>query len=79
MMHYSQGQEGNTFRGWKLQSRDELQCMISDAMHSNGQKSGRWVHEDQSQHPCRGGTRKESFVKTLGRIMMVIRGRNVLG
>jgi hypothetical protein len=53
--------------------------MVSDAMHSNGQKSSRWAHEDQCHHPSRGGTRNESFAKTPGCIMTVIRGRNGLG
>jgi hypothetical protein len=30
-------------------------------VHLNGQKSSRWVHEDQCQHPRHGRTRERSL------------------
>jgi hypothetical protein len=58
MMPRSHGREG-IFQGWKLQSRDRLQGMASDAMSTIGQQNGRWVHENLSQQPGGAGTLHE--------------------
>jgi hypothetical protein len=47
-------------------------------MHTIGQKNGKWLHEDQSEHTRVGGTREEFLTKFQGSIMMGTGGRSCL-
>jgi hypothetical protein len=64
MMPCSQGREGNTFREWKLQGRDELQSKARDVMHSIGQRRGTWVYEDQCRYPRHDRAREGPLQKS---------------
>jgi hypothetical protein len=58
-----QGRGMTSFDGAELQSKDELQYMVENAMHIIGQKEGQVVHEDRSSYPWHGGAREESLAE----------------